>query len=306
MLNGTLRLQSVNDAGETFIDDLQAGDVWFFPSGIPHSIQALEDGCEFLLVFDDGSFSEDGTFLASQLYNRMPQSVLAKNTRSDASDFASVPDISGGRYIFPGTPAPANISAQNVTGAAGVIPPERTYSYHFSQQAAYEVPGGSVKIIDSASFPTADNFAAALVTVEPGAMREIHWHTTSDEWNYFLQGQARVSIYDAPSASRTFDFRAGDVGYIPVPQAHYIENTGNETLVFLEVLQAPRFTDISVNQWLGLTSKQIVTDTLNITEEVADRFPTYEPYIVPGNANLTTTNFTSTPALKKLKAKAKA
>ena len=44
--------------------------------GIPHSIQALDGGVEFLLVFDDGAFSEDNTFLASQVFAHHPVSLL--------------------------------------------------------------------------------------------------------------------------------------------------------------------------------------------------------------------------------------
>ena len=171
MLNGSVRLVASNEAGEVFIDDLQAGDVWFFPAGIPHSIQAFSDGAEFLLIFDDGSFSDSGTSLVSELFERNPKEVLAKNFQTDVSAFDELP--SGELYIFPGTPAPEDIQEQNTTGPAGVIPLNKTYSYHFSQQEPYVVPGGSIKIIDSVSFPTAENFAAALVTVEPGAMREM-------------------------------------------------------------------------------------------------------------------------------------
>ena len=64
-------------------------------------------------------------------------------------------------------------------------------------------------------------------------MRELHWHTSSDEWSYFLSGQGRLTVFVAPEASRTFDFQAGDVGYVPVPDAHYIENTGTEDLIYL-------------------------------------------------------------------------
>jgi oxalate decarboxylase family bicupin protein len=231
VLNGSVRLNAVNEAGATFNDDLQAGDVWFFPAGVPHSIQASQEGVEFLLIFDDGSFSEDGTSLVSELFERNPKSVLAKNFRTDTSAFDKIPD--GELYIFNGTPYPTNASESNITGPAGIIPQTSTYSYHLSQQQAYEVPGGSLKIIDPQSFPIASNFAAALFTIKPGAMRELHWHTTSDEWNYIISGQGRLTIYVAPEASRTFDFQAGDVGYIPVTSAHYLENTGDEDLVYV-------------------------------------------------------------------------
>ena len=99
-----------------------------------------------------------------------------------------------------------------------------------------------MKIVDPTTFPIASNFSVALVTIQPGAMREIHWHTDSDEWNYFISGNARLTAFSAPDASRTFDYAEGDVGYIPFPDAHYIENTGDIDVVYLEVLQAPKFT----------------------------------------------------------------
>ena len=230
--------------------------------------------------------------MLSELMEHMPKSVLAKDLRTDVSAFDYLPK--GQLYIFYGTPFPENITLNNITGPAGAVPLARTYSYHWSEQDPYTVPGGSVKIIDPINFPTASNTAAALVTVEPGAMREIHWHTTSDEWNYFIAGTARMTIFSAPASSQTWDFSAGDVGYIPVPQAHYIENTGNETLVFLEVLQAPRFTDISLGQWLGLTPPQVVQDALNFSDAVVNNLSKTKAYILPGTGKQDPlqTNFT--------------
>ena len=49
-----------------------------------------------------------------------------------------------------------------------------------------QLQGGSVKIADSHVFPISLTTAAAEVVVEPGAMRELHWHPTQDEWTYFL------------------------------------------------------------------------------------------------------------------------
>jgi oxalate decarboxylase family bicupin protein len=290
VLKGSVRITSTDEAGRSFVDDVSAGDVWFFPAGIPHSIQAFADGSEFLLVFDDGKFTEEETWLVSELIQRMPDSVVAKNFRTSVKTFDNSPKEQ--LWIFPGTPAPEDINAQNSTGPAGALPKSDSYSYHFSEQQPMKVPGGSIKILDTATFPIAKNFATALITLEPGSMREMHWHTSSDEWTYFIQGRARLTVYQAPTNSRTFDFSAGDVGYVPVPNAHYIENTGNETLIFLEVLQAPQYNDISVNQWMGLTPRQVVKDHLKLEDSFLDTLSKVKPIIVPGNPDMTTTNFT--------------
>lgn len=287
ILKGCVRVSTVGVEGETFVDDVCAGDVWYFPAGIPHSIQAFEEGTEFLLVFDQGTFSEDATFLVSEMFLRTPVSVLAKNFDADPSAFQKLPQDQ--LYIFNGEAQPETIDeTQNLTASAGSLDgTNRSQTYHWSQQAAYEVPGGSVKILDPQTFPVAANFAAALVTVQPGAMREIHWHPTSPEWNYFLQGSARITVFEAPAAARTFDFTAGGVGYIPTAASHYIENTGTEDVIFLEVLQAERFTDVSAAQWLALTPKQVVENHLHVSDAFWENLPKEKTYIKQGNKNMT-------------------
>lgn len=175
--------------------------------------------------------------------NNEQKEVIAKNFGIPIKSLDHIPEDE--LYIFPGTPAPENISEQNVTTAAGQVPLSQSYSYHFSQQPAHQVTGGSVKIVDPNTFPIAENFAAAIVTVNPGGMREIHWHPSSDEWTFFIRGQGRATLFTAPSTATTFDYHAGDVGYFPQSDSHYIENTGDEELVFLEVLQADKFTGMS-------------------------------------------------------------
>ncbi|KAK4864588.1 hypothetical protein LT330_009583 [Penicillium expansum] len=283
VLNGSCRIQAVNENGETFVDDLTAGDVWFFPPGVPHSIQALDDGVEFLLVFDNGDFSEDNTFLATEVFLHTPREVLSKNFGVDIAAFDKIPDDE--LYIFKGTPAPKDIQKQNVTTSAGLVPRTESYSYHLSEQPAHEVAGGSVKIVDPLTFPIASNFSAAVVTVHPGGMREIHWHPTSDEWTFFISGQGRATLFTAPNAATTFDFTGGDVGYFPKSNSHYIENTGDEDLVFVEVLQAPEFSDMALGQWIASTPKQIVADTLNLSEDMLNNLKTEKQYVVAGTSS---------------------
>lgn len=91
VLKGCVQLSAMNENGQTFIDNICAGDVWFFPAGVPHSIQGLDEGSEFLLVFDDGSFSEDATFLVSELFLRNPKEVLSKDLQVPVDAFKNLP-----------------------------------------------------------------------------------------------------------------------------------------------------------------------------------------------------------------------
>src|SRR5262249_32157628 len=111
------------------------------------------------------------------------------------------------------------------------------------------------------------HLAAALVDVEPGHMREIHWHPNADEWQYYVSGKARMTVFAAEGRSRTFDFQAGDVGYVPVSMPHFIENTGNDQLRFLELFQAERFEDVSLAQWMALTPPELVQAHLNLDDQ---------------------------------------
>jgi oxalate decarboxylase len=262
MLAGRARLTAVDQEGRNFIDDVGVGDIWNFPAGIPHSIQGLEEGCEFLLVFDSGSFSENETFLITDWFRHTPPEVLAKNFGVDESAFRDIPldgDVS--RYIFGGT-LPPDLVVDAVPSPAGVVP--TSYTHRLEAQGPVEAAGGRARIVDSSNFPAASTIAAALVEVDPGGLRELHWHPNTDEWQYYISGQGRMTVFASAGKARTFDFQAGDVGYIPFAMGHYIENTGDEPLRFLEMFRSDRFADISLSQWMALTPPELVQQHLNL------------------------------------------
>jgi oxalate decarboxylase len=278
MLAGRARITAIDPQGRNFIDDVSAGDLWNFPAGIPHSIQGLEEGCEFLLVFDDGNFSENETFLITDWFAHTPRGVLAKNFGVPERAFDKIPgEVEHTRYIFSGK-VPGPLSSDAVRSPAGATP--ITYSYRLSAQTAIKVAGGQVRIIDSSNFPAASTIAAALVEIEPGGMREMHWHPTNDEWQYYISGSGRMTVFASAGKARTFDYQAGDVGYVPFAMGHYIENTGNETLRFLELFSSPRFADVSLNQWMALTPPELVQAHLNLDEETMAALRKDKPIVV--------------------------
>lgn len=263
MILGSARITAVDEEGRNFVQDVHAGDLWFFPPGVPHSIQGLEEGCEFLLIFDDGSFSENSTFSISDWFAHTPKEVLAKNFGLPKHTFDDRPTKE--KYMYQ-SEVPGPLEADQVSSPNGTVP--NSFVYHLHQQKHQITPGGSVRIVDSTNFPASKSIAAALVEVKPGAMREMHWHTNNDEWQYYLTGKARMTVYAASGKARTFNYQAGDVGYVPYVHGHYIENIGDETVWFLEIFKSDTFKDVSLEQWMALTPKELVQSNVNINEDI--------------------------------------
>jgi oxalate decarboxylase len=278
MLAGRARITAIDPQGRNFIDDVGVGDLWNFPAGVPHSIQGLEEGCEFLLVFDDGNFSENETFLISDWFAHTPREVVAKNFGVPEKAFDNLPkDIEHTQWILAGT-VPPPIAKDMVTSPAGVVPV--TYSYHLLAKEPIKTAGGNVRIVDSSNFPAATTIAAALVEVEPGGLREMHWHPNTDEWQYYISGQGRMTVFASGGKARTFDYQAGDVGYVPFAMGHYVENTGDEPLRFLEMFRSSYFADVSLSQWMALTPPELVRTHLHLDEATMRKLPKNKPIIV--------------------------
>src|SRR5262249_52081555 len=277
VLTGTARITAVDADGRNFVDDVGIGDLWYFPSGIPHSIQGLDpDGTEFLLVFDDGDFDEDDTFLISDWFKHTPASVLGKNFGVPSSLFGHTPDPSE-RYIFPAA-LPGPLASDKIAGATTVPHP---FSSRFLAQQPIKTRGGTARISDSSVFPANTTIASALVEIEPGGMRELHWHPNTNEWQYYIEGQARMGVFGASGQARTFDFRARDVGFVPFAMGHYIENTGTTPLRFLEMFRSSYFADVSLDTWMALTPPDLVEAHLKLDREVMQALRKTKAPVVP-------------------------
>ena len=136
-----------------------------------------------------------------------------------------------------------------------------------------KTPGGETRVVDSTNFPVALNIAAAMVTIKPGGLREMHWHPNVSEWQYWIKGQGRMTVAVTGARARTMDFRANDVGFVPSMAGHYIENTGTEDLVFLEMFKAPKYQDVSLNQWIARMPDKMAAAHLKLPVPVIRRAP---------------------------------
>jgi oxalate decarboxylase len=271
MLYGTARITAIDAEGKSFVADVKKNDLWFFPSGIPHSIQGLNpDGCEFMLVFDDGEFSESETVLLSDAMAHLPPAVLAKNFTVDEKAFANVPGQE--LFIFQ-TDVPGGLEAdqKSAAGALGKSPMDFGFRT-MEMRPTKQTKGGDIRIVDSRNFKVTTT-AMAMVTVHPGGMRELHWHPNADEWQYYIAGKGRMTVVSTGNRGRTMDFQEGDVGYVQKTLLHYIENTGDTDLVFLEMFKSERYQEFSFSEWLAHTPSELVMAHLKIDKATYDAIP---------------------------------
>jgi oxalate decarboxylase len=271
MLYGTARITAIDADGKSFVADVKKNDLWFFPSGIPHSIQGLNpDGCEFMLVFDDGEFSESETVLLSDAMAHLPPEVLSKNFGVGEQALANVPKQE--LFIFQAD-VPGGLEADLKAAAGALGKSLKDFAFRTMEMPpTKQTKGGEVRIVDSSNFKVSTT-AMAMVTVHPGGMRELHWHPNADEWQYYVTGKGRMTVVATGNKARTMDFQEGDVGYVQKTLLHYIENTGDKDMVFLEIFKSDRYQEFSFSEWLAHTPSELVMSHLRIDKATFDAIP---------------------------------
>jgi oxalate decarboxylase len=281
MTYGNCRVTVLDAVGRPYVADVTEGDLWYFPAGQPHSLQGLgPDGCEFVICFDDGDASEYNTLLVTDWFAHTPPEVLAKNFGVPAQTFANIPlhDL----WIFQGT-LPGDLASDRAeVGKTGGPPPPHPFIFRLAASApAKQSIGGDIRLADSGNFNVSTTIAAALITVRPGGVREMHWHPNADEWQYYIKGKARMTVFNTGPKAVTMDFNPGDIGYVKRNLGHYVENVGDTDLQFIGVFRAPRYEEISLSNWLTHTPQALVAQHLNVDAASIDKWPVGGPGVMP-------------------------
>lgn len=279
VVSGRCRTTILHPDGSSATDSFGPGDVWYFPRGWGHSIQGLGPGeCHFILIFDNGDFSEDHTFSITDWLARTPAGVLSQNLGLSSAEIAQLP--SGEAYFVQG-PAPDDASID----ADQRLRPELTTAHRYplmAQQPRRVAGGATQRTVTVEEFPISTGMAGSLLEIEPGAMRELHWHPNADEWQYYIEGSAEMSVFLAEGQVVTEQFDAGDVGYAPMGAGHYIRNTGTTLLRVLIGFNNGHYEANDLSSWLASNPVDVLAANLGLPRQTAEQLRRRPHFAIPG------------------------
>jgi oxalate decarboxylase len=276
MLEGRCRVTVVMPNGQSEITDFGPGDTWYFPRGHGHALQGLGPGeCHFILGFDNGHFSEYGTFSVTDWIATAPPRVVARTLGIPESAVALFPKKE--LYIGPGKP-PEN--AIEPLRDAGLQPAQSSHKYRLDLQAPRVFPGGREYVVSSREFPIQTTLTAVRMDLQPGALRELHWHPHADEWQFYVRGRARVGVFGSHGRTRVEEFGPNDVGFVQQGFGHYIEQVGDEPTEVIILFNSGVYEELSLANWLGGNPVSLLETNFGIPRNLIDQLPKREAGII--------------------------
>ena len=130
-------------------------------------------------------------------------------------------------------------------------------------------------------FPISQTMTGVVLDLEPGGLRELHWHPNADEWQYVIDGQFSVSLFGSHGRYRTETLDKGDVAYIPQGYGHSVENIGSKTGRMLLGFNTGHYQAVDLTQWLAGVPAYLLADHFGKPQTLFEQFPKERVFIAP-------------------------
>ena len=272
VIEGNTRITLTSPAGKAEIADVSAGQLWYFPRGWGHSIEGLGPGtASFLLVFNDGTFSEGATFSITDWLSHTPTSWVAANLGLTPEQVGLLPTKQV--YISRHGPAPGPL-ANTRPHEPKTGPLELSHVFNLQgHKPLSTLEGSTLKLVTAKEFPASFDMSGAVIHLEPGAMRQLHWHPNADEWQYVLKGEMILGVFASEGKASISKLATGDVGYVPKGYGHALRNDSDQPLDVLVVFNAGDYQSIDLNDWIATNPDSVLGNTFQITPELVEKLP---------------------------------
>ena len=253
VIDGRCQTVVLDPSGASEINNYGPGDLWFFPKGHGHSIQTIGDKpCHFVLSFDNGGFSEHGTFSITDWIDVAPKDMLALNFGVPKDIFDAFPK--GETYIQAGPVLPASEALD------APWPKESTHKFSLlrDNRAVRDFEGGTFRLATVDEWPVSKSMSGGVMIIKPGAMRNLHWNVNANEWHYYLRGKGQVALFGSRGRGKVAEFEPGDVAYIPQGFGHAIKNVGDEDLEIVQTWDNGKFEEIDLDKWVKSSPRYLL------------------------------------------------
>jgi oxalate decarboxylase len=267
--DGHCQVTVVDPEGQLEIVNLGPGDLWYFPKGHSHAIQTLGQApCHAILAFDDGLYSEHGTFGISDYMSRYDAPSLSLALGVPAEAFAQIPKAE--TYIMQGEVLPLDGPQAR---SARALDRDRTHRYSLmAQKPRVSTPGGALYVASAKEFPVSSTMTGMMLKLKRGAMHEPHWHTDANEWHYVLKGRTRVTLFAFDKRVAVAELSSGDCAYIPSNCGHSIQNVGTEDAELVGVLDSGSYHESSLSDWLAKAPRHLLANNFGMPEKAVANF----------------------------------
>ena len=284
IIEGSVRVTILDPQGRLEIADFDKGDIWYFPRGHVHSIQGLGPGkteAKFLLVFDNGYFSEFATFSISDWLAQTPKEIVAKILNVSPDELINVPYSEV--YIAKG-PVPPKTGIIPISGPGTFLAPPLTHKYQLrSQKPFVKSASGEVRLASAGEFHISATMTGALMTLHRGGLRELHWHPNADEWQYVLSGKIRLTVFASNGLASVVELEPGDIGFAPMGYGHALENVGEGTAELILVFNSGDYQEVSISTVIAAQPSYLLEANLNLPENVIKKLPKKQEFITSGH-----------------------
>jgi len=261
VLAGSCQVSIVDPDGVLEVVNYGPGDVWYFPAGHAHAIQTLgTEPCHAILAFDDGLYSEHGTFGVTDWISRLDPDTAGQALGVAAAALASLPP--GETYIMQGEILPLDGPEARTAKPHGIA---HTHRFALgSETPVIDLPCGSVRAVSAREFPVSRTMAGLLIRLQPGAMQPPHWHPQASEWHYVVRGRMATSLFAADKRLAQAELGPGDCAYIPRGCGHVMRNVGDREAEIIAVMDSPRLETASLADWLSQAPRHVVANNLRM------------------------------------------
>ena len=269
IVDGHCQVTVVDPESVAEIVNLGPGDLWYFPKGHGHSIQTLGPApCHAILAFDDGLYSEHGTFGISDWMSRYDVPVLSQALGVSSEAFAGIPKAE--TYIMQGEVLPLDGPQAR---SARELDRGRSHRYPLmAQKPRVSTPGGALYVASAREFPMSATLTGMVLKLKRGAMQEPHWHPDANEWHYVLKGRTRIMLFAADKRVAVAELSPGECAYIPRNCGHSIQNVGPEDAEIVGVLDSGTYRESSLSDWLAKAPRHLLANNFGIAEKDVANF----------------------------------